>query len=1014
MSETVQRKTSENLFVAQGRVKVEGKRGEPGEYSNVLDGYRSYTYNFTLAVLTPEQIKNFKPFNDKPDKNLLDFIILQSSGKTENQFKSDNAGPITVKRAIEIDDAGVPFTQPPLYTDKDSKLGKTLVEQFNKKSPGRFDMFINNVEIATTGAFNSDLQTSLATGINFSVFEPLSNNGFLEALYTGALAAGYNDYLSAAYLFKISFKGYPDSGPPGSLPEPEEVPNATRFFTIRFRDISVEVTQTGTRYDCVAFPWHEYNYGSANVLKAVVKIEGKQKVKDVLKSFEDAINEQTRKIEKAGRPVGNYPYDTYKILLADADGNIVENNEISETDIIDLWRSENVYSLPDNVDENGKSKKADKSPNKKQLEEDDPDYLKLIPNKASIHFKEGALVHECITAIIRDSGYISSIIKQINKKTKKIDPTGMMNYFIIYPYAEPKKFDPINNIQTYIYTYIIAPYKVHFTRIPRLQSVKWDSSNIQPLIAREYNYFYSGQNNDLLNFKINVNGLYREQPSGGMGTPFYVTSAGTLGKNGENNFVNNPTDESNLSKDQILTPGSRMDPTGGEVSNIGNAGVPVLDAYGVLARNLHRSVINSSVALVGVDFDIVGDPIFLVTPSPGKIRPKPLSNSAYFLSNGEANHLKHELMIRLTFRNPIDIDEEGYYEFSEDQIPYGGVFRIAKISHSFRDGVFTQKIEALRLLGQILDQPVKPTPLEAKTSQKPNPLAKAVQDQTPGQGASIRARKSNLIAQLQKITTGITSLPFALTSGLNYALTEGFSSLTSPLKDAADQLNQNINRVRSSVAEVTARVTSVTQGLNYQIAQAGEKLGINTSNLRTASPIALAGILKLSKAIPSGVNLKDAEKLGVNTDFPLIKLPNLPPLQPKTTAPPAEQNTKDLENIIKLGGVKSLASAFGVKSLDKIPASILPTDLANTLTREASKASISNPLSKLNNKLPLEDFNKLADKTLANLNRLSPSVEVNITIANQTTSRELQNSVTSKLGSRVESPLTKFIDTNNT
>jgi uncharacterized protein (UPF0333 family) len=58
-------------------VTVIGKREAPGEKDNILNGYRSNTYNFTLAALTPDDLKN--PVRYRNSK--LKYIIAASKGK---------------------------------------------------------------------------------------------------------------------------------------------------------------------------------------------------------------------------------------------------------------------------------------------------------------------------------------------------------------------------------------------------------------------------------------------------------------------------------------------------------------------------------------------------------------------------------------------------------------------------------------------------------------------------------------------------------------------------------------------------------------------------------------------------------------------------------------------------------------------------------------------------------------------------------------------------------------------
>jgi hypothetical protein len=155
----------------------------PATEKNVLNSYRSYNYNFVLAgldkaALTDPTVENF-------EASIKLLTILSSSGK------------------------GNSIVTPSRSTDGS---GRTLINNFNKQSPGRFDMFIDNVEITTLMAFQKQSTTTLPTTCRFEVFEPYSINGFVEALHVTSVAAGYVNYAEASFILKMSFVGYSDNG----------------------------------------------------------------------------------------------------------------------------------------------------------------------------------------------------------------------------------------------------------------------------------------------------------------------------------------------------------------------------------------------------------------------------------------------------------------------------------------------------------------------------------------------------------------------------------------------------------------------------------------------------------------------------------------------------------------------------------------------------------------------------------------------------------------------------------
>ena len=130
------------------------------EKNNPLDAYRSYTYIFTLAALKDSALTDPDSYRKSSDY----YIIARSGGKGTTGIisPSNSSSEIT-----SIDNA--------INDDK-------LVEQFNAKSPGRFDLYIDNVKIETIMPADFRTNMTVATNIEFDLFEPYSMSGFIEAL----------------------------------------------------------------------------------------------------------------------------------------------------------------------------------------------------------------------------------------------------------------------------------------------------------------------------------------------------------------------------------------------------------------------------------------------------------------------------------------------------------------------------------------------------------------------------------------------------------------------------------------------------------------------------------------------------------------------------------------------------------------------------------------------------------------------------------------------------------------
>ena len=138
----VERKTS-----AANTTQSTSAAGVPGDSppeTNVLHKYRSVTYLFTLAALTSNQVSDPKTFNGGQQ---LQYVILKSGGKGSAVMgqRTPSKPAATEQEKADAAKAASPDNPKPL-NDTDANA---LVGEFNQKSPGRFDMFIDNVAIET-------------------------------------------------------------------------------------------------------------------------------------------------------------------------------------------------------------------------------------------------------------------------------------------------------------------------------------------------------------------------------------------------------------------------------------------------------------------------------------------------------------------------------------------------------------------------------------------------------------------------------------------------------------------------------------------------------------------------------------------------------------------------------------------------------------------------------------------------------------------------------------------------
>jgi len=720
-----------------GSVPVYNKGASAG---NILNNYRSVSYNFTLAALSTTSLTDPASYS----KSAQDFIILKSGGK--------GTGGVATPGATDISSTSNLDEQMNMINK--SLQARDEIQGFNQNSPGRFDMFIDNVEIETIMAFNFDTGVTLPTKIRFDVFEPYSINGFMEALQVSAVAAGYQTYVDASFLLKVEFVGYPDDQ---DLPSPKSIGNSTRYFVFGFTGLEVSITETGTKYACAAVPYNERSFGMTNTLKKPVQARGST-VKAVLKDFIDAINKQLEVSDKESKAtvVGNDKYDIKFQKWDDVNGFVdSDGNNIVDSDIIlsptkdnenpalqdpQQATMQNAYHLIKTAPAQTATPRANLPASLQNLQGTSPQ-ITGVPSTGSnnatpkmvtvgdnpavttvpaINFTENSNIHTCITDIIRYSTYITSLLKNIGQSNKNNpDPNGMIEYFTVR--LEVTNLAQINSIEKrpfQRFTYVVSPYKVHYTKIPNYSDMIKDTSKLLAIANRSYNYIYTGENIDVLNFKLNFNTLFFEAiPVGGgtNNTPNVKNSAAP-----SNTPVEKITERANsvAKESELPTSRQKISPAGTTImSESGiSGGQRQDDSYFALATSMHEAIVNAKASMITGEIEILGDPFFLVTGGMGNYNPKP--SAIGVTGDNEANFNYGSVLININFRNPTDIGEDGFMQFSK-LLPFSGIYMVTTVNSRLTGGVFKQTLNMLRLPG-IIGKSLTPGEIENQRVQEQN------------------------------------------------------------------------------------------------------------------------------------------------------------------------------------------------------------------------------------------------------------------------------------------------------
>lgn len=752
---------------------------------NILHNYRSYNYVWTLAVLSRTE------FNE-PDKFSksnydLQYVILKSSGKGKGTQTADAS-------LFELNEE----TNPNGVTGDEVN---ELLSEFNSSGYGRFDFFIDNIEMASNWSI---VNGSQPTSIRFDVTEPFSINGFIESLRVNALAAGYDHHVGIPYVLKLEFIGYKKSNPGEPLPAPEVIPNTTRYFPITINQIHLETTERGTVYKCAGNPYNATGLGQDGQLSNSVKMTG-HTVYDVLENLMKQV--ETSRKQDTGKEENSDHYNKFKIVFLDEDGKEVgKESPIASSNMNEELQSNQVYAF------NQPSDKTDK--NATQLV-DSPKKIEYDSSKETVSFSQGSSISDIVTAVIRDSTYTKKVLEEFEQA--KSSPDGLVNWFRVTISIEEIKpgTNPKTGSLNYIYTYKVRPYKVHFSLLPGGASGIFDAEDLKGSIRRTYDYFYTGKNVDILNFNLKFNHLFFQSRPYKMGNKNANDTAVTLKAS---NTPNEAESESQHSKeaDEPGTPKKVDIALSTNQIEGGTATAPQGSPYKQLGLAIHKTLLDTNNMHV-IDLQIIGDPFYLSTADIGNQTETPDKSKGGQTTNGQAVYLGGAVYVEVNFRNPKDIKPNGWADFGEGLLPFSGIYQINRVEHSFREGKFEQKFKAIRLPGQKVT--AKSTKVAASTEKFVQEGTGSTKDTAASSVARFGSRASSA-SLLNLISRGLP------TTGLPGILSNFSNAVGGAIGGVNTSLQTTLQRVDSSVADALAPVNGVLQQAQAALNVAAQVGGI--------------------------------------------------------------------------------------------------------------------------------------------------------------------------------------------
>ena len=655
---------------------------------------------------------------------------------------------------------------------------------------------IRSMRLSSVVGLNSKTVTSNVHNLQFTVFEPFGTS-LLQDLHDAAIRKGHSNYLRAIYLLTVKFHGYTDDGRPVTEYGP------TKFFPIKIVNCEFNVTGGGTDYTFDAVPYNARTMSDNRAkLFQVVNLKGST-VGELLFDLQDQLNEQpsvAKKDEKFYRiriigdgtnlerygeddgkveqsPIEQY-INTSSILIPGSGPMFVHAQEIfNATMNHDLFSNSLAKEMFELTEEGKKFKESTGMDLSENSDKTGIGFNDKFTRRVYT-FNRGTPILNIIQAIIDSSDYV---LRQT--KTDKVMDIGTNSQGDVPWYKIDYKTIPGDSP----HMFAIRPFMVdQFKAYPDERPTKYNVKSV----AREYDYIYTGNNRDILDFDINYNFAFFAASAAQSDTT--KVDAQEQNQTGTKKIAHNyaPNLEDGYSDpDKGLVP-VESETTDADDNNTTQGGEQGA-VQGYRASNIIKEQLSNPQAdLINLDLDILGDPYFLVQED---FNPHFFSASevnSYELEDGSIDVNNGMVYVKVNFKTPVDIDDEagrftglqgtGKYDTSF----FGGVFQLIQIESNFEEGRFTQRLTMVRLRHQELERPQTGTTkgpagndaFDTGTEVGPEGEGETVMKNTSGSKSETPEKTNSLLntnADATSSQSNVTKFPASVSNIGNFFASQG-------------------------------------------------------------------------------------------------------------------------------------------------------------------------------------------------------------------------------------------------
>jgi|TARA_B110000908_G_scaffold166855_1_gene218735 hypothetical protein len=708
-------RSSFNQFAGGGFLPSYNDKSSASKIPNPLRDHNSFNYKISLGVLDAAEYNN--PESYRSAGGFKNYVIQSSGGNLDKR-----------------------------YQVFDEHVGNVAGNHHQDGSQTHAEYYIDDVELDTVVAPNPNTRVTLGTALSFTVTEPYSMGNFIQAIIGSAKQAGFSTYNSAPFCLKFDFVGWNLDGTTDA-----NFVKRPMFLPIQIINMDMNVTGQGATYNVKAVPMSEAGLAdNINILKTAIRATG-LRCHEVLEtndaSVTSGLNSQIVALEEAGalapwdRYIVAFPKDRDTLQTALQDKTIdqsaftttPEQQEEQRTaafsaitnpalrasyspTVITITPPNDTYAILKTFAEDTKLMNAI---GLSTLNEDTnaPGNSSEADVAAATNPETGLVDTQSIAAQPADKArdfqfnqnqQITSVIENIVLQTTYAAERstegardGLNKWFKI----DTQVFiddSPITESQLgrrpKVYVYSVMEYEVDEAVTMAGNSRPQNTSGLRDAAVKEYDYIYTGKNEDVLNFDIKFNNA------------FLMTAHADLGMNAGSL---RDTDNGSVAATQTTSDDGAINPVSSDAKTVDEASPAVGFANGAsdpvgtmsndvrrqIAEMFHDRITNMTVDMVTAEMEIMGDPYFIAQESGNYVASR--AESPSITQDGTMTYQTGPVFCIVNFRTPFDYQVTGAtMEFPQLVPMFSGLFSIWAVTNKWQGGKFTQILKMIRRRGQ--------------------------------------------------------------------------------------------------------------------------------------------------------------------------------------------------------------------------------------------------------------------------------------------------------------------------